>query len=42
MTNSGFILAGDFLLTMDRQNRVIADRAEHISVDGGIAPFIRS
>ena len=35
MTSSEFILAGDFLLTMDRQNRVIPGGAVHIA-DGRI------
>src|SRR5258706_12999114 len=35
MTSTEFILAGDFLLTMDAQNRVIPDGAAHIA-DGGI------
>src|SRR5260370_6495449 len=35
MTAAEFILAGDFLLTMDAQNRVISGGAAHIS-DGRI------
>ena len=31
MTSDEFILAGDFLLTMDGQNRVIPDGAVHIA-----------
>ena len=40
MTSAEFILAGDFLLTMDAQNRVIPDGAVHIA-DGRIVAVDR-